>query len=72
LQIGTVVTLITAIVVAVFNNNAAYMLSKNEKLVIASLIYMLIVNLLIFCKPASILVLITLYAAAQVLTLPYW
>ncbi|XP_032573871.1 uncharacterized protein LOC116800982 [Drosophila sechellia] len=68
--IGTVVTLITAAVVFLFNNNDAY-LSKNGKLAIASLIYMLIVNLLIFCKPVSILVLLTLYAAAQVLTLPY-
>nr|XP_039150175.1 uncharacterized protein LOC120284834 [Drosophila simulans] len=69
--IGTVVTLITAAVVVLLNNNAAYLLSKNEKLAIASLIYMLIVSLLIFWKPVSILVLLTLYAAAQVLTLPY-
>ncbi|XP_043651111.1 uncharacterized protein LOC122618607 [Drosophila teissieri] len=69
--IGTVVALITAALVVSFNNYAAYLLTQDGKLAIAALIYVLIVHLLIFRKAASNIVLIYLYAAAQVLTLPY-
>ncbi|KQS16001.1 uncharacterized protein LOC26526384 [Drosophila erecta] len=55
----------TALVV-LFNNNAAYL-----ELTIAALVYVSIVNLLIFSKSAKNVGLLTLYAAAQVLTHPY-
>jgi len=61
-----VVTLTTAAIVVLLSESASYSLSKNWKLGFAALIYLTIINLLIFWKSASKTVLLALYAASQI------
>ncbi|XP_037718601.1 uncharacterized protein LOC119552821 [Drosophila subpulchrella] len=71
LTVSMVVTLTTAAIVVLLSESASYSLSKNWKLGLAALIYLTIINLLVFWKSASKTVLLALYAAAQMMTLPY-
>nr|XP_036672460.1 uncharacterized protein LOC108020449 isoform X1 [Drosophila suzukii] len=71
LTVCMVVTLTTAAIVVLLTESASYSLSKNWKLGFAALIYLTIINLLVFWKSASKPVLLALYAAAQMMTLPY-
>ncbi|XP_036672460.3 uncharacterized protein [Drosophila suzukii] len=66
-----VVTLTTAAIFVLLSESALYSLSQNWKLGFAALIYLTIINLLVFWKSASKTVLLALYAAAQMMTLPY-